>query len=897
MSKKITVLLLYNPTNEIRGKMRRYFYETKPNVFIGTISKGVRDTLWNELQKTDIQADLIYTTNNEQGYEFLSTREDAKMSFEEFNGLTLPTKISNKIDINDLYAKLNPAIRLIDHMKDVGYIAEALMYHGRAFNMITEISKKLNISFDKLAQSICWLCALHDIGKAHPYFIYNMYSKASDEVVVDIFQEYLEKGIIKEGIYEYRHERGSRDIIKAYFKENNLKNSIQFANIITYHHQGKNTDDFMSTTKIEEDWQKVHQILIKEIEKEWVFQLNDVDLNVFVNGLFYCILSIMVTSDWIASGKYWQELVNKNLYKFKRDIAKEFIEIHYLSYKPIKDLFKDINWDNAFDFKQNELQSKIIDVSKTKPQIMFVEYPCGGGKTEAAISAAKYMGADKSGIYIAMPTMATAKNMSIRMSELSKKVNLNINIPEFDSSALWNDDDMIKIPKELWTSKSRHRLLYPFAVGTIDQILKTMIHYRYGCIGLTGLSDKIIIVDEVHAYDMYMLTELAMLIKWCTFLNVPIILLSATLPSVTKDRLLKAVGYKESARSDQYPLITSYSKENGLQLTPVNCIGKKFKLNIQEVSNCTEAFKNVVSLNQDGCSAFIERTVDDTWKLYNYAKDNSINSILFQGRDVLIHKEQKTKDLITLLGKNRENRPKNLSLIATPIIEQSLDIDLDRMYTALAPIDLLIQRFGRVQRHSDIGTIRENQNISIPITIFIPDDYDRLTYIYNREILEKTHLKLSTMTEIDTVKDARDLIDFVYDNLQNIEKDIRSNMKANAKVIDMPFKDENTILDNNSQTYELYKDVIGTTREEGYPTVTIAIVDSILPDDIQYDQVRELMLNNVLSISLFKFNEIKTKPLQESNNKFLKDIIIFLRKDLKKEGIELTEDGLKWKNN
>lgn len=803
----------------------------------------------------------------------------------------------SKININDLYAKLDPEIQLIDHMKDVGYIAEALIYHGRAFCMITEISNKLNISFDKLAQSICWLCALHDIGKAHPYFIYNMYSKAKDGILVDIFQNYLENNIIKEGIYEYRHERGSRDIIKKYFKENNYLQSIQFANILTYHHQGKSTNNFISNNKIGEEWQKVHQILIKEIEKEWMFQLNDIDLNIYINGLFYCILSIMVTSDWIASGKLWQELLTTMTYKSKRECAKEFIKIHYLSYNPIKNVLKNIHWNNAFDFEPNNLQSKIIEVSKTKPQLMIIEYPCGGGKTEAAISAAKFMGEDKSGIYIAMPTMATAKNMSIRMTNLSKKTNLNITIPEFDSSALWHDDDMIKIPKELWTNKSRHKMLYPFAVGTIDQILKTIIHYRYGCIGITGLSDKVIIVDEVHAYDMYMLTELAMLIKWCDFLNVPIILLSATLPSKTKDRLLRVIGCKESARSDQYPLITAYSKKNGLQLEPIECIGKKFKISVQEVLDCTTAFKNSVMLNKDGCSAFIERTVDDTWKLYNFAKNNNLNAMLFQGRDVLAQKEKKIIDLINKLGKDKNNRPNNFSLIATPIIEQSLDIDLDRMYTVLAPIDLLIQRFGRVQRHSNIGTIREIQNISTPITIFIPKNYDKLTYIYNREILEKTHLKLLTMDEIDTVKDARKLIDFVYDNLLNIEKEIISNMKANNKILNSPYSDENIILENNSQTYELYKDNSGSTREEAYPTKTIAIVDNILPEDIQYEQIKDIMLNNVLSISEFKFNDIKTKPIQESTNKYLKDITIFLKEDLKKEGIELTEDGLKWKNN
>ena len=799
-------------------------------------------------------------------------------------------------NLNDLHAK--PDYKLLDHLLDVGYIAESLMKYGRAFTMAKSIAGTTNIDFDKVVSSVAWLCALHDIGKAHPYFITNMYLNSKNELLTESYNNLVDEGLIFGDTEEgFRHERFSREILKKYFKDNNYPiESNDFADLVAYHHQGKSLNDFSDKIKLsDEKWINIHNEIIDTISEIWSFDKTFSSNTNFINGVNYSILSIMVTADWIASGSKWRELIIS--YPDKAECAKKFIEDNELLYVPMSERFKNLTWENTFNFLPNNMQSKCIDVAKTIPSLMIVEYPCGGGKTEAALSAAVNMGTDKTGIYIATPTMSTAKGMALRMNELANKIDLGLNILEMDSSVLWSDEDMNKIPNELWVSKSRHKLLYPFAVGTVDQILKTMLSYRYSCIGLMGLSDKVLIVDEIHAYDTYMLKEIEQLLKWAKFLDIPVILLSATLPTITKEKLLKAAGCpkNELNLSNEYPLITTYG-QNGCESFPISCTSKKFKLNILEVDDYDAAWNIELSKDYDGCTAYIEDTVDNAWSLFRKAQNLELNPILFTGRDTLAQKEEKTKLLIKLLGKDRANRPKKLTVVATSIIEQSLDIDVDRMITALAPIDLLIQRFGRVWRHNDAGTIREFNPINTQITIIIPKNISNLPKIYNPDVLKKTIEVLKNMSEIDTVKDARKLIDAVYNDISIINDSVEL-IRASYNCIEAPNKD--AMFDNSSNKYQEFSPIQSATRYETYPTDSMAIVDLTEIKNIETDPniIKKIMRNNVVNVAHYKIKKIQHVTPQQFSHKLINDVLFFNKNELAEEGIELTKDGLKWSNN
>lgn len=792
------------------------------------------------------------------------------------------------VELDELYAK--PDLKLLNHLLDVGCIAETLMKYGRAFNMAHSIADKVKLPFPEVVSSISFLCACHDLGKAHPFFMGKMYPKCQENPELDrLWEDFKKRGIVKDGDYDgFRHERFSREILKDYFEEKDFSfEAERFADILAYHHQSKSEGGF--SYKVSPDWREVGFALIKEIENEWSFSDRFADLDKFHNGVWYSILSIMVTADWIASGENWQKMPTNSL--DRRVWAKNFIQNNALGYIPMKDRLKNVTWDMAFDFEKNELQEKIIEASKSNPSLMIVEYPCGGGKTEASLVAAKQIGANKSGIYLATPTMATAKGMSLRMNKVAQKIGLGMNIPELDSSEIWTDTDMTKIPQYLWTHKTKHHLLYPYAVGTVDQILKTVLYQKYSCIGLIGLSDKVIVIDEVHAYDSYMIAEIKMLIQWCRFLDIPVILLSATLPSVTKRELLEASGCTRDqfVKNDAYPLITTFSVANGMAFTEVSCDERTFNIDVIETDDYEETWNKFMATNYNGCTAYIESTVDKTWRLYDEAKKIGLpNVMMFNGRDTVEHKEKKTKDIIDILGKDRTERPPRLTLTATSIIEQSLDIDLDRMFTAIAPIDLLIQRFGRVWRHPDKDTVREKEHITTPITVIIPRDRFGVS-IYSREILARTVSVLKNKKTINNVKDIRGLIDTVYSSL-DLTKNLHKDLMAGNCLIKKP-TDDNMF----EKDYDKFGGSLAVTRFETYPTVSIAVVDMANIADIEHDfsKIKEVMQKCVVTISEYKDDAILA-PLKKFEHKLIEDINFYDRQDLLRDGVVLTEDGLRW---
>src|SRR5690606_41472812 len=104
-----------------------------------------------------------------------------------------------------------------------------------------------------------------------------------------------------------------------------------------------------------------------------------------------------------------------------------------------------------------------------------------------------------------------------------------------------------------WVQHSKRALLAPLGLGTIDQALLAAMGVKHGFVRLFGLARKVIILDEVHAYDVDMSGLLEHLLAWLGALGAKIILLSATLPSGLRGRLLTAYGSAEAPASDAYP--------------------------------------------------------------------------------------------------------------------------------------------------------------------------------------------------------------------------------------------------------------------------------------------------------------------------------------------------------
>ncbi len=372
------------------------------------------------------------------------------------------------------------------------------------------------------------------------------------------------------------------------------------------------------------------------------------------------------------------------------------------------------------------------------PQIIVLEELTGGGKTEAALTlAARLMAAGCGrGVYFALPTMATADAMFNRVGKKREgetdepwqrffatgeaslvlahsAAGMRLKLEAWQRRDAGYDDRCEEASASqhstAWLADSRKKaLLADFGVGTVDQALLGILPLRHQSLRLLGLSTKVLVVDEVHACDCYMGELLARLLRFHAGLGGSAILLSATLPLDQRARLLAAfadgAGFAVKAPEETaYPLAT-HLHANGLNEIPIQArkaVSRKVAVEpLADEAAVSSRLQATVA--RDGCAVWVRNTVADAvtaWRAWT-ANHPDIPATLFHARFALCDRLRIGKDIENAFGP--ESTPatrRGRLVIATQVVEQSLDVDFDDMVTDLAPIDLVVQRAGRLQRH------------------------------------------------------------------------------------------------------------------------------------------------------------------------------------------------------
>jgi len=328
--------------------------------------------------------------------------------------------------------------------------------------------------------------------------------------------------------------------------------------------------------------------------------------------------------------------------------------------------------------------------------------------------------------------------------------------------------------------KSKRTLLAPFGVGTVDQALLGVLQTNHFFVRLVGLSHKVVVFDEVHAYDAYMNTLFEHLLHWLRAIGTSVIILSATLPAATRSRLVKAYTGKElpagtSGRSP-YPALTIVAANElprTLPLTPPEDIAIGLHWLTSRDSQAIMDFLDK-ELAEGGCAAIICNTVKRAQDVYLALKGLDIpvdDLILFHARYPAAWRKEREDRVLRKFGKpdkdGEDYRPRKAIVVATQVIEQSLDLDFDVMISDLAPIDLLIQRAGRLHRHS----IRDQSRHNLPRRLVItrPDigddglpSFGDDALIYEPYVLLQTYRLLREKGEITLPSQTVELIEFVY---------------------------------------------------------------------------------------------------------------------------------------
>ncbi len=434
-------------------------------------------------------------------------------------------------------------------------------------------------------------------------------------------------------------------------------------------------------------------------------------------------------------------------------------------------------WPEFDRDKLRPIQRACEEIADRPNKLYLIEAPMGEGKTEAAVYLAARMAEEfgKTGIYIALPTSATSNQMNERINRLFQAHKLPPS--RLLHSMAWLVDEVSAgkpIQSEdadsmsTWLRPLRRGLLSQNAVGTVDQALAAVLEVKYSVLRLLGLAEKVLIIDEVHAYDAYMSQIIERLLAWCHALNIPVVLLSATLPKEKKKLMLEAYGAEPTSRdSDSYPLITSVDSAGKLIETEADAFIRREYLFLQHevLNDYAETANLVLTLCGDGCICVLLNTVKAAQQTYFKLKEQipqDVRLLLFHARFTAKRRQEIENECIRLFGKNSAERPQKAILVCTQVVEQSLDVDFDTMITEIAPIDLLLQRAGRVHRHME--TRRPAKFDSPVIHVLIPsgEEYQGTEAVYEKLFLNRTKRYLGLSRMIRVPEDMRDAVETVY---------------------------------------------------------------------------------------------------------------------------------------
>ena len=458
----------------------------------------------------------------------------------------------------------------------------------------------------------------------------------------------------------------------------------------------------------------------------------------------------------------------------------------------------------------SELADRLAD-----PALVIIEAPMGEGKTEAALllmrrwlSALRQRGA-----YFALPTQATSNQIFsrvrnfLRHAKLGERVDLQLLHGHASLSAEFAElrepfaptgiGDQVTGEAEVvaaeWFTHRKRGLLGAFGVGTVDQLLLCGLQAKHVFVRLFGVSGKTVIVDEVHAYDTYMTTLLERVVEWLAALSVPVVLLSATLPAERRRRLLEAYargsGTEVSTEPDtvRYPRIsTLVAGSDRIEVSAVDpCSTNCRRLRLEWLQADKASKPNPLCLllqerlRQGGCAAVVCNTVGAAQRVYQQLKpvfpgvasDGLPELDLLHSRYMFEERERKESRVLQRFGMDRSTRPWRSILVSTQIIEQSLDLDFDLFVTDLAPVDLLLQRAGRLHRHHRHENEPRPRPLSDPTLIVLmppqPDDGSpRLDEgsqrVYAPHILLRAWIALRNRAAIEVPQDIESLVEQVY---------------------------------------------------------------------------------------------------------------------------------------
>lgn len=704
---------------------------------------------------------------------------------------------------------------LVCHMLDVAAVASELLTREPKSTK-NNFSADFDANWDEAKATVLFFIALHDIGKASPSF-----QKLGEVKIDEVVHNLIDSGLTWNSRVEYvKHGKIGQKLFEREISELLSCDYDKIENIaaaVNAHHGFR--EDLVSGI-LAESGLKRNQAKWAEVRKEFYTDLKEFFLNdqtvsaVFLTGAGYMRLAGLTSfADWIGS--------NEEYFPYIRDNDFSLNEYWNKAVAQAKKALDTIGWTHktgkytevpAFEklfapYKPRPLQAAMVQAcnSVEGASLFIIEAPTGEGKTEAAFYSHIALQTKNShrGMYIALPSRATGNAMFKRTLDFLKETfpDVELDLQLLHGATLLNDtyqklkftsiygdnvnsdSETDQISAHEWFTHKKRGLLSEYGVGTVDQALLSVLNIKHNFVRLWGLGNRTIVIDEVHAYDVYTSTILDRLLEWLKKLGSSVILMSATLPKKRRIELLKTWGAEDYDPCD-YSRVISCDSTNEVRTYHFEAderrkrsvLVKKSPVDIDQLVQFS-----VELIEGGGCLAIIVNTVQRAQELYKFLVsilEIEVKLYLFHARFPAGKRQQKEDEILGVFGKeNVESRPYKAILVATQVVEQSLDLDFDVMISDLAPIDLLLQRVGRVHRHQRDSSVRYSHNKPVLYVSGMGGDdlphLDEPLYwgaVYEPYVLYRTWITLGDEYSINIPDDTDKIIESVYGEEDELAK-------------------------------------------------------------------------------------------------------------------------------
>ncbi len=469
---------------------------------------------------------------------------------------------------------------------------------------------------------------------------------------------------------------------------------------------------------------------------------------------------MLTLADWLGSDRRFFQFDEEGEIRGESapDLAYTALKETGLASRLESNLSKSSSTIEAFaGFTPNPFQRTVETLStNSAPSLVIAESDTGSGKTEAAFARflSLYRAGEVDGVYFALPTRTAATQIHKRLLRDAQKAfddnappvvlavpgyitvddKTAIRLPGFE--VLWPDDANDAMRYRGWSGETSKRYMCgSIVVGTIDQALLSTLAVNHSHMRASALSRLLLVVDEVHASDAYMNRILEEVLEFHWKCGSHAFLMSATLGGEQRQKFLAENETRSLADSISmgYPLV-SYRDASGLKEKSTDPSGYQKSVKIESLPAAADTQKLAefaVRCADDNARVLIIRnTVKDCQDTLK-ALQGSAHCFEVAGKRVAHHSrftanDRKLLDRAIEDAIGKQGAAEGIIIVATQTVEQSLDIDADILITDLAPVDVLLQRIGRLHRHP---SRQRPIGYEEPKAVVLTQDEDLATYI------------------------------------------------------------------------------------------------------------------------------------------------------------------------